>query len=585
MSRASRFTGTLLGRLLGGYVAVAMILAIAWTWSLYGPLTDAVVRQQQRNLTALAQSATLLTADSGSAPEQVVRRLVARTDLRMTIIAADGTVLADSDADPALMDNHKDRPEVSRALDGHVGTDRRVSRTESVEALYVAVPGSLDGSRVAVRVAQPLTEIEAIAARSRRMGFILLAVALVIAAGVSIRAAHTAARPVRQLSEAARRMADGDLDAPIPEMPRDLDGLARALDSLRDQVARRIDALDAERSALSATLDGLGDAVLVLDDDRIGLANREFGRMFGVRGAPVHGMPLTATGLPEPLVRAIQSLIMDAGDSCEVRVDPLGTTYRIGVSSSPAPELRSRYIVVISDVTERSRVDRVRRDFVANASHELKTPVAGIRLLADSAGSAAIDGDTKQALAFTGQIASEAARLQHLVGDLLDLSRLDTTAEPGRITDVREAVERAVLSHRPQANRSGLALTTDMSEVAGESLFARVDPTDMAIGLDNLIDNAVSYTQQGSVTVKVSASDDVVRLSVTDTGPGIAPEHQARIFERFYRIDSGRSRESGGTGLGLALVKHVAERAGGSISLDSQPGAGSTFTLTVPRAT
>lgn len=585
MSRSSRFAGTLLGRLFGGYVAVALVFAVAWTWSLYGPLTDAAVRQQQRNLTAVAQSATLLTAESDARPEQVVRQLVARTDLRMTIVAADGTVLADSDADPAQMENHADRPEIATALDGLIGTDRRVSRTESVEALYVAVPGSLAGSRVAVRVAQPLTEIEAIAARSRRMGLVLLAVALVIAAGVSLRAAHSAAEPVRELSDAAKRMAEGDLDAPIPEMPHDLEALSGALDSLRDEVKRRIGALDTERSALSATLDGLGDAVIVLEGDRIALANREFGRMFAMRGGPAEGTSLAEAGLPEPLVRTLDSLISGAdGDSCEVTVDPMGTTYRLSVSSSHAAGTHLRRIIVIADVTERARVDRIRRDFVANASHELKTPVAGIRLLADSAGSAAADGDAQQATAFTQQIASEAERLQHLVGDLLDLSRLDTAADAGRMTDIREAVERAVLSHRSHATRKGLTIGIDMSDVAGEGIFAAADATDIAIGLDNLIDNAVSYTDSGSVTIRVSASEETVHLSVTDTGPGIAPEHRARIFERFYRVDPARSRESGGTGLGLALVKHVAERVGGSIAVESAPGSGSTFTLTVPRA-
>jgi len=268
----------------------------------------------------------------------------------------------------------------------------------------------------------------------------------------------------------------------------------------------------------------------------------------------------------------------------ELQADPLGRTLRLLVAPLDDATGEGRTLAVVSDITERARLDAVRRDFVANASHELKTPVAGIQLLAESAETAASDGDIETSLMFSRQIEAEAARLKRLVGDLLDLSRLDTAPEPGAITDVRAAVENALAGHRGAAARAGLVLEADLSAVRDVDVFAAADPTDVAVALDNLVDNALAYTAEGSVRIAVKTSSGSVTIAVSDTGPGIAPEHLPRIFERFYRVDRARSRDNGGTGLGLALVRHVAERSGGTVSVDSRVGSGSTFTLRFPRA-
>jgi signal transduction histidine kinase len=292
-----------------------------------------------------------------------------------------------------------------------------------------------------------------------------------------------------------------------------------------------------------------------------------------------------SAGLPESLAVAIVEGL-DAGKplATELDPDPRGTTWRLLVVPLDVAGSENRALAVVSDVTDRARLDRVRRDFVANASHELKTPVAGIQLLAESAENASSDGDVQMALTFTRQIEAEAARLKRLVGDLLDLSRLEASAEPGAVTDIRAAVDNAILSHKAAAIRKGLVLESDMTAVRGIDVFAAADVTDVAVALDNLVDNALEYTDEGSVRLRVKASDHLVTIKVTDTGPGIAEEHLPRIFERFYRVDRARSRESGGTGLGLALVKHVVERSGGSVAVSSVLGEGTTFTLRFPRA-
>ncbi len=589
MTRIRQIAGSATARLLAGFALVAVVFAVAWLWSLYGPLTGAVARQQQQNMVAVAHSATFAakTSDTSDASlEKLTTDIVEDTDLRLTIVSADGTVLADSDVDPASMDNHADRPEIQAALQGQTGSDRRDSQTEGVEQLYVAVPGTVAGEPVAVRVSQSLDAIQQIAARSRRVGFGLLALALASALAIAWPATRFAARPVEALSDVAVRMADGNLSVRIPEVPTDLAGLAHALSTLKSQMRARLEALDAERGSLRAALDGLTDVVFVLDGDLIRLANRAADRLFRTPPNGWEGTALDASGLPAPLLFAMRAgLGAEQTSSVELEPDPTGRALRLTLAPLEPGTASSRTIAVIADITERTRLDSVRRDFVANASHELKTPVAGIGLLAESAATAAEDGDDEQAIAFARQIAAETTRLQRMVADLLDLSRLETPPSPDSLTDLRVAVENAVLSHRAAAERKGLELQVDLGQVEGTDVFAAADPTDVAIALDNLLDNAIAYTPNGCVSVSVSVTLASAIVTVTDTGPGIAAEHQPRIFERFYRIDRGRSRDAGGTGLGLALVRHVVERNGGAVVLESSSGSGSAFTVTLPRAT
>jgi signal transduction histidine kinase len=224
----------------------------------------------------------------------------------------------------------------------------------------------------------------------------------------------------------------------------------------------------------------------------------------------------------------------------------------------------------------------MKSDFVANASHELKTPVSAINLLAESAADAAGTGDTDQAIEFARQIADESERLAHLVRDLLDLSRLEASAATDAVTDMREAISNALLGHRTAAAERSLELAYE-DAAGGEDAYAQADPTDIAVALDNLLDNAIKYTEHGAVDVRLSVQGGGVVVSITDTGIGIPADDIPRIFERFYRVDRARSRESGGTGLGLSLVRHVVERSNGSLAVTSQPGEGSTFTMTLPR--
>lgn len=573
-------------RLAAGFVAVMALFAGAWTWSLYGPLTRAVVEQQQEYLVGIARADALAIARTSEPLEDEVERLTEGTSLRVTVVDGAGTVLADSDEDAAALENHGDRPEVRAALGGRVGSDVRRSDTQGVDRMYVAVPVVVDGTRIAVRVSTSLAHIDEVTGRTRRTGLVLLALALGLSSIAVWRLTYAAAGPVDRLAAAAHAMAGGDLASPVPSEDASLAPLSEALSRLGGQIRERITALEAEQRTLRLVLDGLSDAVLLLEDDRVVLANHALTAMFRMPPVNPRGRTLTEIGLPASVTGAIITrLEVREPVSADIGPDPYRRSHRLLVLPLGETASGRRTLVVIADVTDRMRLDSVRRDFVANASHELKTPTSGILLLAESADQAARDGDTGQALVFLSQIQAEAARLKQLVSDLLDLSRLESAPADDAICDVRRSVELALAAHRRAASAKGLDLGADLAEVSGQDVAVWADPTDVAIALDNLLSNAITYTERGGVTVHVHADGEAVELSVTDTGIGIPPADVERVFERFYRVDRARSRTSGGTGLGLSLVRNVAERASGTVSIASEVGRGTTVTLRLRRAT
>jgi two-component system phosphate regulon sensor histidine kinase PhoR len=584
MNSRRRHTSAYRIRLFGGFALVVGMLAVAWVWSLSAPLDAAVRTQQEQRLTELARSgAVAIAPTSGATLARTVADLGAGSEVRVTVVAADGTVLADSQETTATLENHGNRPEVRSALAGRTGTDVRRSASQQIERMYVAVPATLaDGQLVAFRTSESLAQIAALAAESRRYGLIVLGVALALAALAAWRFVRSVALPVETLADASRAMATGDLASPIPQISGPLGPLAEALVSLREQLRERVEALDAERQTLRVALDGLADGILLLNNDRVELVNRSFAAMFRLLPSEALGRHVAELGLPGPIEAAIMRHRGATPSAVDLGPDPFRRYQRL-LAVPLGQSGDTRRLIAVADVTDRMRLDAVRRDFAANASHELKTPAASILLLAESAQNAAADGDSEQAVAFVGQIADEARRLRRLVNELLDLSRLEAAPSTEEVADVRRAVELALAAHRRSATERGLALSADLHAVTGFDVAVRCSSTDLAVALDNLLANAIAYTEAGSVVVAVEADERTVAIAVTDTGIGIPEADIGRIFERFYRVDRARSRTSGGTGLGLALVKNVLESCGGTVGVQSTVGQGTTITLRLPR--
>ena len=589
MPSAPLFLSGYRARLAFGYAAVVALLATAWAWSLFGPIDDAVRSQQRDSLAATARTAAMLLTDTARPPQQIAAQVSAGTNLRMTVVAADGTVMADTAQDPATMENHAKRPEIAAALAGRTGSAQRVSATTGVAQLYVAVPAKLDGHRIAVRVSEPARAVADLAASARATGLAALALALVAAVVLAGRLSINATRPVRALAADARRMADGDLGDPVPPAKGELGELASALETLRGQMRDRVHGLESERRNLRTVLDGLTDAVFLVGNGRITLANDAASTLFTQPFGGWVGRQLDDETLPASLADVIErSLRHEGSHTSEIGPDPTARWLRVTTLPVQVPadaeDRGALALILVTDITERRRLEAMRTEFVANASHELKTPTSAISLLAESARTAAGDGDTDQAMAFLGQIGAESDRLRRLVADLLDLSRLETAPGPETITNLRDAVDLSVSAHQRAARARGLTVSADLSAVRGQDAYVRTDPTDVAVALDNLLDNAVAYTERGAVTVTVGADEEWVTLAVSDTGIGIPADDLPRVFERFYRVDRARTRTTGGTGLGLSLVRHIAQRSDGSVEIASTVGQGTTVTLRLPRA-
>jgi two-component system phosphate regulon sensor histidine kinase PhoR len=411
------------------------------------------------------------------------------------------------------------------------------------------------------------------------------AFALAFALVVWSLAAKRNSAALAELTRAARRLADGELDVRTRLEGRDeVADLGRAIDRFAGTMASTLGSLRDERDLQKRILDAMTEGVVVVDrNGRIVLVNPALRAML-LLGADAVGKLLIEAVRHAQLDEILESARDDELGAVPTEIELPGLKpRRLLVHASPLSGSDERLLVVFVDVTELRRLESLRRDFVANASHELRTPIAAVR----SATETLLDGalvDPRAAARFVDIIGRNAGRLQSLVEDLLELSKLESNEfklkrEPVELSKVVPIV---LALFRERADKKGVRLAAEMP---AELPAVEADARAVEMVLSNLVDNGVKYCASGArIVVSAAESDGRVRLVVSDTGPGIPAEHLPRVFERFYRVDAGRSRELGGTGLGLSIVKHMVEAMRGKVSVESTVGAGSTFTVSLPRA-
>jgi two-component system, OmpR family, phosphate regulon sensor histidine kinase PhoR len=508
---------------------------------------------------------------------------------RVTFIGAGGTVIGDSEvalADLAAVENHRDRPEVAAALAGTPQSATRFSATVQTRYMYAAVPMPLPGgARGVARLAVPLDRVAALIAGPRRVLWIALAVALSVALLASTAAAQVLGRALRRMTDAARKMAAGDLDIRLrPGGSDELSELGAALDGMAASLAATLTTLRSERDLLGLILESMQEGVLVLDQEgRMLLVNRA---LRGTLSVPADAEGRAAlelirnAELPSILERAQTGRGPVTGEIETTSAKPR----RLLVHAASLPMVngkRQGLLAVFVDVTETRRLETLRKDFVANVSHELRTPITAVRSAVDTL-RLTLSGDPAASERFIDIIDRNAQRLGALVEDLLDLSRIESKdyrpeAKPVPLRVVSDQVL-TLLRSRIEEKRLVVA-----NSIAADLPPARADRRALEQVFTNLLDNAVKYCGTGaSLQLHAEQTGQILRVEIADTGPGIEPRHLPRLFERFYRVDSGRSRDMGGTGLGLSIVKHLVEAMNGSIGVDSIPGRGSTFWFTLP---
>jgi two-component system phosphate regulon sensor histidine kinase PhoR len=503
-----------------------------------------------------------------------VRRLASETGHRITLIDSAGWVRADSYFPPGplpALENHARRPEVRVALAGGRGVASRGSETIDRLLLYVAIPG---GPGV-VRVAAGLEQVDQVVGRAQRAVAGAALLALLIGSVLALAAGRSIAQPLIEIGSAARAIAAG---AP-PRFPRsgipDIDGLVQALRQMHQQLGDRFDQLRREQAETAALVESMVEGVVAADErGRIVTANLAARRMLGYdRSDPLPGLPeLFRVKAAREVVDAV--LEGEAVEDRELEMDDRVLL----MNARPLPS--GGAVLVIHDLTEMRRLEAMRRDFVANVSHELKTPLTSISGYAETLLSDTPDGETTRR--FLTTIVANARRMQRLVDNLLDLARL----ESGRWQPEREPIDIAEAAQDTwDALRNGTrALEVEFGvEIARDADTVLADADAIRQVLTNLLDNSLRYTPPGGrIVCRSKLEDGGVAISVADNGTGIVPEHLHRIFERFYRSDPSRSRDEGGTGLGLAIVKHLVEAHGGRVSAESGRGVGTTITCWFP---
>ena len=515
--------------------------------------------------------------------------------LRLTLIAHTGTVIGDSVADPATMENHATRPEVAQALTGHEGRARRHSATLNQEEVYVAVPlpqAATAWSAGVVRTALPASRVDAIVAAAWKVPLIVWAVLLLPILAVSYLFTRTITGPLRRLQGMTRQVAAGDLEYRTSLRRKDeLGELALSLNSMATQLQSEVTQLAAEEERSAQVLAAMTEGVIVVDDScKLLRANPAADRILEASLQKSPGVPLVvlARAFPD---RALAERARRAGGPITDVVELPGRRF-VAVEVIPLHLMGGRQgqtLYVLRDETARLAIDRIRRDFATNVSHELKTPLAGLSLLAGTL-KHALREDPEQAAVFVDHLSAEIGRLTDLANDLLTLSRLE---EPGSevenafaLTDLARLARETAGELLPLAQAKHQELTVDApadAPVVGDEIA-------LCTLIRNLLDNAIRYTEPGGhIAVRVRVDTDPsgrtwAVLAVQDDGFGIPEADRSRIFERFYRVDKARSRQTGGTGLGLSIVRHVAERHGGKVEVVSTLGSGSTFTVRIPAA-
>ena len=562
-------------RLLLGTGAVVGFLVVMIVFFVDRQLSD---RLKADTIAALTREGRVVAVHwtAGVDPVRLAHADGAALGRRVTLIRPDGVVIGDTDFDLAglaTLENHLSRPEVAAARDAGEGFAERPSPSRGDLEFYVAVRAPLGIVRVSMSAIAFNETVAAARHRVEWVGFLGLLMALAL----SLAMARSVVQPVIELRDVAKSLAAGDYTRrPLLSGPEEVAELGAALRQLAEQLAERLDALRADEMLLVQLTEALDQGVIAVDAVRNVVRINETGRrLLSIRDA----VPFPLEHLPRK--RELHDALADAfrGSTTE-GVEVVIGDHTLAVTARPLAG--GAAVLALFDLTRVRRLEAVRRDFVANVSHELRTPLTIIGGFAETL---AHDDDLPddRRRQFAGRILNNTRRMQRIVDDLLDLSRIESggwVPNPVRV-DIADVAADTLGAARDSASPKALSLEAD---IAADARYVLADQTALRQVLGNLVENAVRHTARGSIVVATRRQGDRVEITVRDSGSGIAAEHLPRIFERFYRVDPGRSRDEGGTGLGLAIVKHMVESHGGRVRAESVVGVGTTISVHFPAA-
>jgi len=568
-------------KMFGGYlvltVALSGLIVLISSYFIRSYQIERSARELREIAIVLGERTLGMPSEGAAAAiDRFVKEMGKKINIRITLVAPDGRVIADSEEDPARMENHRTRTEISQALEGGTGRFLRVSGTLGQEMLYIAVPVEREGKTLYVlRTSKFLRDIKTV---SRELNGKILLITVIILVAALIGAfvfARPIYRPIGELSAAIKRVAGHDFNARVLLNAQDeLKEVADSFNDMTDEMQGLFADLTRQKEELNSIISSLQEGLLVLDgEERVLIVNDSLKTLMG-RDVEV-GRPYWEI-IREP---ALNELVNRVHVEKHNDVGEMTMNGAVFLCSATYLGPREEIVLVFHDITEIRKLEKIKSDFVLNVSHELRTPLTSIKGFVETMeAEGSLSEEQKH---YLGIIKRNTARLINVVTDLLTLSRLEEKSivlelEPVSMPDL---VERVLKIFEEQIRAKGFSVEVrapdELPPVMGDAF--RLEQVFV-----NLLDNAIKYTDAGGITVEMEARGDTVVVSVADTGPGIPSEHIDRIFERFYVVDKSRSRKLGGTGLGLSIVKHIIILHNGRITVQSSPGRGARFVITLP---
>jgi len=575
------------------FLLITIISLAAVTWYASKSLKDFFLEQTASDLTARArlfESQILRYLDplDKETIDQLCKDIGKEASTRLTVILPSGKVAGDSEKDPTLMDTHLDRPEFIQALNAPFGMSMRYSQTLEKNMMYVGIPIKVNNQILAVvRASIPVTAIDTLIRNIQNeiaLGGLIIAI---FAAILIFIISRRITRPIEQIKRTAESIAQGNFQVrSLVDQSDEIGNLSDTMNQMAAQLRDRIDTVIRQRNEIEAMLSSMIEGVIAVDEEEhIISMNQAAAAMFScditeaqgrsiqevIRNTVLHEFVKNALTSQEPIEKDIL-LYTDVERIINVH----------GTVLQDAEKHRVGALIVLNDITRLWRLENIRRDFVANVSHEIRTPITAVKGFVETLRDGSVK-DPKDNMRFLGIIEKHVDRLEAIIEDLLSLSRIERGGEGehimlqgGRIRDVLlTAIQVCEIKGAPKKIRVELS--------CNEELKANINPALLEQAVVNLIDNAIKFSDEGStILVKAVQIDGKISISVRDQGCGIEKRHLPRLFERFYRVDKARSRQMGGTGLGLAIVKHIAQAHGGDVSVESTPGKGSIFSINIP---
>ena len=504
----------------------------------------------------------------------LVKNLDKNINTRITIINPDGVVLADSEEDPKIMENHKNRPEIQNALKGKIGKSLRYSYTFNNKMLYVAMPIENEGKILGVlRLSLFLTQIDSLFGDLKIKIFEIVLIIVILSLLVAFIFSRSLTKPIKELVVASRKVAKGDFNVKVLLKNEDeLKELSDSFNNMISQINELFTELSSQKDEMSRIISSMQEGFVVLDKNEIiKLCNENFKKI--VSNKSIEGKHYWEV-LKEPELNKLIDKIRNEKKSISERIEIYNKTFLCSITFLP---IKQDIVVLLSDISKIIELEKVKKDFIVNISHELKTPLTAIKGFIETLE----EEENIKNKDYVNIIRRHTDRLINIVNDLLFLSKLEEKDEKLEIekVDMQELISKILKMFEQKLKSKNLRLKF---EITDELLLISVDPFKIEQMFINLIDNAIKYTDEGEISISLERKDKSLKIEIKDEGIGIPKEHLPRIFERFYVVDKSHSRKLGGTGLGLSIVKHIILLHNGSIDVESSPGKGTKFIIILP---